>query len=228
MEKNEILNLVKIIHSKKARHLRLSINQEKQVSLVIPRRASEEEGIKFLKSKIDWIEKSLTKIEPQKKQKWQYKFFDGEQIFYFGVLHELRLNDKIVYPNIQRYSEKILQSLRSFRMTISTSPKKKIFEKFLSNKLREHIYSFAFKFCKENGFKFRDLKIKKIISRWGSCSRQGNMNFSIRLVHYPPEVINYVVIHELCHTREMNHSHKFWSLVSQFCPNYKFYIKQLK
>lgn len=232
---NKKKEFVKIVHSKKARHLRISINSEKKVSLVIPRHASEEEGVRFLKSKIDWIEKSLQKMKPQKKQKWQYKFEDDSIIYFFGDLHRLRFDNKITYPRLQHHSErseessqKILQLPRSFRMTIETSPKKKIFENFLSNKLREHIYAFAYKFCKTNGFKFRDLKIKNMISRWGSCSRQGNLNFSIRLVHYPKEVINYVVIHELCHIREMNHSRKFWALVARFCPNYKFYIKQLK
>jgi hypothetical protein len=111
---------------------------------------------------------------------------------------------------------------------IITPEKRHIFENFLSNKLREHIYGFAFKFCKTHGFAFKDLKIKFMKSRWGSCSRLGNLNFSLRLVHYDREVINYVVVHELCHTREMNHSRRFWELVGQFCPEYKKYIKMLK
>lgn len=210
-------NNIKIIHSSRARHLRISVSPDKQVSLIIPRWVSEREGMRFLNSKIDWIEKTLTKIKPKKTGKWEYKFSGGEIVFFFGLPHHLQFHENITYPNINTNHKLII-----------TPPKKKIFENFLSNRLREHIYSFAFKFCKENDFAFCDLKIKNIVSRWGSCSRLGNMNFSVRLIHYEKEVINYVVIHELCHTKEMNHSHRFWGLVAQYCPNFKTYIKMLK
>lgn len=56
---------------------------------------------------------------------------------------------------------------------------------------------------------------------WGSCSGKKNLNFNWRLAAAPPEALDYVVIHELCHLREMNHSKKFWALVLAACPDYK-------
>jgi predicted metal-dependent hydrolase len=224
---NNFLDSVQIIHSKRARNLRISISPDKQVSLTIPRRVSEGEGIRFLNSKVDWIEKTLKKIKPRKRGKWEYKFLDDSQIFFFGLPHHLSFSDELTYPYTPRPACHSRESGNPGLVIISP-PKKKIFENFLSNKLRDHIYVFAFKFCKENGFKFNDLRIKNVISRWGSCSRKGNLNFSIRLVHFEKEIINYVVIHELCHTKEMNHSRKFWALVGQYCPEYKTHIKMLK
>ncbi len=57
-------------------------------------------------------------------------------------------------------------------------------------------------------------------TRWGSCSNKGNLNFNCLLMLCPPWVRDYVVIHELCHRREMNHSPRFWELVSENCPDY--------
>lgn len=228
---------ISIVHSPRARHLRISISPDKQVSLIIPHRSSEREGIKFLNSRVDWIEKTIARIKPRKRGKWEYKFLESKTIFFFGLPHRLQFNNNHTYPNIHTNKNIINNfrpvsrqggSLTADHRLIVTPQKKKVFENFLSNKLREHIYSFAYKFCHENGFAFRELKIKNIVSRWGSCSRQGNLNFSTRLVHYDREVINYVVIHELCHTKEMNHSRKFWALVAKYCPEYKSYIKMLK
>lgn len=63
--------------------------------------------------------------------------------------------------------------------------------------------------------------IKDQRTLWGSCSGRRNLNFNWRLAAAPPEALNYVVIHELCHLREMNHSKNFWDLVRGACPDYK-------
>lgn len=65
-------------------------------------------------------------------------------------------------------------------------------------------------------------------SRWGSCSRKGNLNFNWKLIMAPPEVLDYVVIHELCHLHEFNHSPRFWALVEAQMPEYEAWKKWLK
>jgi predicted metal-dependent hydrolase len=67
----------------------------------------------------------------------------------------------------------------------------------------------------------RRICIKDQRTLWGSCSGKGQLNFSWRLVLAPAAVLDYVVIHELCHLKEMNHSKKFWHLVNGFCPDHK-------
>ena len=67
----------------------------------------------------------------------------------------------------------------------------------------------------------RRIFIKNSKSRWGSCSSAGNLNFNYKLLFLPPEVLDYVVVHELCHLREFNHGPAFWALVAEALPNHK-------
>ena len=70
------------------------------------------------------------------------------------------------------------------------------------------------------GVELRKVFIKNHKSRWGSCSTKGNLNFNYKIVLLPPEVADYIIVHELCHLREFNHSARFWALVAEMVPNY--------
>ncbi len=67
---------------------------------------------------------------------------------------------------------------------------------------------------------FGRISLKEQKTRWGSCSSRGNLNFNWRLVHFKPEIIDYVIVHELAHRTHMDHSHEFWRLVGKFDPEY--------
>nr|WP_027871043.1 SprT family zinc-dependent metalloprotease [[Eubacterium] cellulosolvens] len=71
------------------------------------------------------------------------------------------------------------------------------------------------------GVSYGRITIRSQKTRWGSCSAKGNLNFNCLLMLTPPDVQNYVIIHELCHRKQMNHSHAFWKEVSQVMPDYR-------
>lgn len=94
-------------------------------------------------------------------------------------------------------------------------------EKLLRSLLYDMIFSRLQKYSAISGFKYKNLRIKKMKSRWGSCSSMGNLNFNIGLSLVPIRILDYVVVHELCHLKELNHSTKFWNEVGKLLPSYK-------
>lgn len=78
------------------------------------------------------------------------------------------------------------------------------------------------------GVKYGQIRIRDQKSVWGSCSRHGNLNFNYRIALLPPHLADYLVVHEVCHLLEFNHSAKFWAHVERGVPNYKACVSELR
>lgn len=76
-------------------------------------------------------------------------------------------------------------------------------------------------FNKVYGYDFNKINIKNQKTRWGSCSKKGNLNFNYKLLFLPEKLRDYILVHELCHLKEFNHSRKFWDLVARTFPNHR-------
>lgn len=86
---------------------------------------------------------------------------------------------------------------------------------------RQYIHERLQHFSHLYGFHYKSVRIKNTSTRWGSCSKEGNLNFSYKLIHLPPQLADYVIVHELCHLLQMNHSSLFWQEVAKIIPDYK-------
>jgi len=100
--------------------------------------------------------------------------------------------------------------------------------KVVSEKSLETVQSYIDHYCSIYAFKPKGTKVRSYKTRWGSCSQNNQLRFHYKLSLLSNELIEYVVIHELCHTIHFNHSKQFWSLVEEFCPQYKERRKKLK
>jgi predicted metal-dependent hydrolase len=77
-------------------------------------------------------------------------------------------------------------------------------------------------------FSYNRVAIKDQKSRWGSCSKKGNLNFNYRLLFLPPHLADYVIVHELCHLAEFNHGASFWNRVAEVAPEYRSHRNELR
>ncbi len=109
-----------------------------------------------------------------------------------------------------------------------SQPISKLSEKEMKSKTLAIVHERLVYFNQFYNFVYKDVRVKKVSTRWGSCSRRGNLNFSHKLALLRPEEIDYVVVHELCHLVEFNHSPNFWKLVEQTIPNYMQIRKGMK
>jgi len=99
-------------------------------------------------------------------------------------------------------------------------------------KLKEHAREMVAKrlekFNAIYGFKYKGVAIRNQKTRWGSCSSKGNLNFNYKILLLPQRHADYIIVHELCHLKEFNHSKRFWSLVAQTIPEYEKIVEQLR
>src|SRR5690606_28631236 len=92
---------------------------------------------------------------------------------------------------------------------------------------RELVHRKVAEWNEKYGFIVEQIRIKSMTSCWGSCSSKGNLSFNYKLLFLPERMIDYVIVHELCHLKEFNHSKKFWKLVEQTIPDHKKIKKEL-
>lgn len=98
----------------------------------------------------------------------------------------------------------------------------------LISEAKKYIFPRVQELAELHGFSYEKIRITRAQTRWGSCSSRKTLSFSYRLMQHPKQCIDYVIIHELCHLRQMNHSAKFWQEVENIIPDYKKAEKLLK
>ncbi len=146
------------------------------------------------------------------------EFVNGEEFLYLGesyklkiaAIKKIRLGDYLFFP------AKYLSKARA-----------KMIEWYKQG-AREEIARRAILLSRLTGWNFKSISITSAQTRWGSCGAQGSINFTWKLIMAPLGVIDYVVVHELAHTVEQNHSARFWSKVAAVLPDYKIRQKWLK
>lgn len=223
---------ITIRRSSRATRIRLQIetHNEPQLIVVAPRYALDFQIQQFIGRQTVWIEKHWKKAlqTSQRRPKPQHR--EGDTYFYFG--EPLRL---VLLPSVQskpraRAMDGQLQISLHQAIPLPESKKviKNVIQDFYKKKASEVIHDRLGFFNEHYHFTYHRVTFRNQKTRWGSCSQAKNLNFNWRLIMAPIEIIDYVVIHELCHLRYMNHSPSFWNLVAQMAPDYKAHRKWLK
>lgn len=183
-----------------------------------PRNISKNEIERIINKHKNWIERKQETIK--NRTPIAKKFVEGETFLLFGKKLFLKFSKNYAIPAI--FDNKILinqEVEKNWRQIFELWYKKTALDFF---KKRALIYS------KLLGVNYKIIKISNAQKRWGSCSSKGNINLNWRLIMSPIEIIDYVVIHELAHLIEPNHSKNFWYHVQRIQPEYKQHRKWLK
>ena len=193
-----------------------------QVILKLPLFESKEKAVGFLISKSDWIKKNMSNRPKQEHGFSAYE--DGEKIKLLGKEYTLELLDSNKYFKPYFSDNKIIaavnESSTKERLVLSIN---KLLAEFAADKVDDAFQ----RLCPKTGLYPKKISIKKMKSRWSSCSSSGNISINFDIIYQDEECLDYVVIHELCHLKHMNHSKDFWELVEKFCPERKRIRKKL-
>ena len=127
-------------------------------------------------------------------------------------------------------SDWLIKKIEQFSKIKPTKNKKEQKEEYLKykNKAMELVIERLEYFNKFYNLKWNRITIRNQKTRWGSCSRKGNLNFNYKIVLLPTNQADYIIVHELCHLKEMNHRKEFWNMVGQTIPEYKHLRRELK
>ena len=144
----------------------------------------------------------------------------------FNFEHNLKLLEKFVEEKKVWITERVQKFLASPLRFVKSGTKKE----YRENKAQAEalILQRLSVLNMPYGFKYNRVSIRNQKTRWGSCSRKANLNFNYKLLHLPAEIRDYIIVHELCHLKELNHSKNFWNLVAQTVPNYRELRKGLR
>jgi predicted metal-dependent hydrolase len=190
--------------------------EEGIVVVVVPRSLTQERIKKLLNDKKLWINQKIA-LHPQAKITSEKQYISGEAFSYLGRNYRLKVTEGELTPI------KLLQGHLTISAPKGSSESKLIkyaltswFRRRAELKLREKIIRYSpIVGVETNGY-----KVKEFQSRWGSCTPRGRVDFNWKIIMAPNRVVDYVVIHELCHLKQHDHSPQFWKLVESIIPDY--------
>jgi predicted metal-dependent hydrolase len=216
--------------SSRAKCVRLSLSVEDGLEVVVPANYDRLKIPELVQQKLDWIDRNQRKLD------------DRSAFFLSQAPHELpdrlklrSLNEEWQIEYLQTSSksgisiqEKKAQLQLVMSGNIADVESCKFFLKqWLMQKAEKHLFSWLRKVSVRTNLPYRTTAVRGQKTLWGSCSGDRNISLNYKLLFLEPNVVEYVLLHELCHTVHMNHSGKFWQLVSKFEPNYKALDKSL-
>lgn len=214
--------------SDRAKSMRLRVLPDGTVELVLPQGASLDQGHRFAKNQHAWIERARLRfkkrIDTHKKicdewpvqlrlhavdETWSLQYFDGRTTRLVSV------NEKNFVLKLRVKKGDLAGCRQLIRDWLKWRAKQ-----FFPDQLKA--------LSLETGFAYQRVSVRLQKTRWGSCSSKGSISLNAKLLFLPPEMVRYVLIHELTHTRHMNHSKKFWSVLASKMPSCRLQDKRLR
>ena len=219
----------RIRESPRARRVGLRVSLQHGLEVVLPRGCDPAMVPGLLQRKQRWIRAALDRVEAHRRL--------------FGPPQPWRLPDRIELPALGRVWRVDAVETASRRVTVRSAGAEGLrivgrianekacraaLARWLSCRAREHLPERLRAVSQRTGLHCERVSVRRQKTRWGSCSRHKTISLNAKLLLLPPELADYILIHELCHLAEMNHSRRFWALVAGHCPGYRSANRQLR
>jgi len=220
-----------IKYSNLASSLKIVVDAKDGVQVTAPLQYNASTISSIMQDKSTWVLEKLDYLSVLAGCTVPRLFVDGEQFFFLGNRFTIKVNtsDKIVNNAVIINGQQMLVKVppaayQDGRTVAVRNTLVKWYKKQAGFIIKDRIYLYA----DSIGVKLAKIRIKEQKHRWGSCSGKGNLNFNWHLVMAPISIIDYVIVHELCHLKRLDHSPVFWSLVEAVLPDYQIRRKWLK
>lgn len=209
------------LHRSKRKTLSLMIDRQARLIVKAPIKMPLAVIHSFILQKEKWINKKQTEILDKFSIVKDKEFVEGELFYYMGKQYPLFINPEASFA-LHFDGEKFILNPKFNKHG------REIFKLWYTLQAKRVIINRASELSKNMHLPVANIRISHASRRWGSCSAKKNLNFSWRLMLAPSEIIDYIIIHELAHTLQMNHSEKYWGIVEKLMPDYREHEKWLR
>lgn len=199
-----------LVHNARARRYVLRLRPDRTARVTIPRGGSLTEARRFANRNLAWLEAQLKRPPPSSPSPQEWR--PGSEVLFRGELVQVKAEvngHPVIRLGLEQLTAPILEGdLRP------------MLERHLRRLAETELSPRVVELATFHQLNVRRVTVRNQRSRWGSCSRRGTISLNWRLIQTPPFVRDYIILHELMHLREMNHSSRFWRQVESVCPDY--------
>jgi predicted metal-dependent hydrolase len=208
----------RIRHSPRARHARILVDGD-GVEVVVPRRFPLDEVESFVIEKQGWIERTLRRMRESESELPPARIENGGEVPYLG--ERLTLRVRVERGRSRAHVVRRIDDLHAAVARPGRQPLLRALARWYRARARAEIQTRLDAAAARAGVAYAGLQIRGQRTRWASCSAGGSMSFNWRLLLGPPEILDYVVEHEVAHLAVHDHSERFWSLLAARCPDWR-------
>ncbi len=209
---------------KRKKTISLQISHNAQITVYAPYCMPVHEISRFIEEKQNWIDQSLRKQSEIRHHDREKEYKTGEPFYYLGQAYPL----EAYFEPLENQGVILWDSRFFLNCPENSAMRKHYFESWYKKKAMDHMAARVKHFGQTLNLEPKGVRITQARQRWGSCSPDNALAFSFRLIMAPSDVIDYVVVHELMHIRQKNHSSKFWQLVIEAMPHYQTHKRWLR
>ncbi len=210
-----------VTFQKNRRTLQIKLLSSSHLEITVPNNYPKESIEALLYKKSSWIIKRLSHLAVMGENPLNKRITNGAIVLYLGEPHTLIfLSSQDSFPTITLKNNQIILHIPVTAIQNPSLPTH-LLREWYWKKAQDLLLEKTIFWSKAIKVQPQRVTIKDQKTRWGSCSSKGNINYNWRIIMAPPEVIDYLIIHELSHLRVLNHSSLFWQEVSNYSPNFK-------